>query len=181
MDPSNNLFTLYSDIADCKATTPILNMPFDEYMELPNSDYISSEVMELSDESTEWKEILDEIGEKNSNIYEFYPPPPPQSVETFNIGDGKFEYITNIYDREMLVNAWQAITQTNNWDFMIQDIESYMFSTDPRISIISRKMEQLGYNGHSGASFGCTMRNMQYLAQNGEKNFKKTFDKTYDT
>jgi hypothetical protein len=34
-------------------------------------------------------------------------------------------------------------------------------------------MEQLGYYGHSGSSFGLTMRTMQYIARNGEEKFKK--------
>ena len=75
----------------------------------------------------------------------------------------------------MLTNAWQAITQTNSWIFMAEEIESFMFSNHPKIYEISRKMEELGYSGHSGCSFGCTMRNMQYLAQKGEEQFKKLF------
>jgi hypothetical protein len=33
-------------------------------------------------------------------------------------------------------------------------------------------MVELGYNGHSGSSFGYTMRAMQYIAQNGEEKYK---------
>jgi hypothetical protein len=135
------------------------------------------------------------IIEKFPNIY---PPEPPKSEinnsemiknfiddnkfysKKFNefedkIGDGKFEYISDIWEREMLVNAWQAITSTNNWDFVAQSIGSFMWSTDPRINQISIQMERLGYTGHSGCSFGCTMRNMQYLAQHGESKFKELF------
>lgn len=87
---------------------------------------------------------------------------------------GKFEY-TNDRDRAMFANAWQAITLTENWDFVKADIESFMWSDDPRIDIISSKMEALGYNGHSGASFGYTMRTMQYIARNGEEKFKEDY------
>jgi hypothetical protein len=97
------------------------------------------------------------------------------------IGNGMFEYISDKWDKEMLVNAWQAITITNNWDFVAQDTDSFMWSRDPRINQISIEMERLGYTGHSGCSFGCTMRNMQYLAQHGESKFKKLFDGTHDT
>ena len=138
-----------------------------------------------------YDELYLKIMQKNSK--NVYPPEPPteeilrESSEDnkFNtqqyyefidkIGDGKFEYITDIFEREMLVNAWQAITLTNNWDFVAQDINSFMWSQDSRIDDISRKMEELGYDGHSGASFGCTMRNMQYLVQNGEEKFKELF------
>ena len=91
--------------------------------------------------------------------------------ETFNLVNGKFEYIKNTWEREMLVNAWQAITLTENWDFMRQEIYSYMLSNDPRVGIISNKMVELGYDGHSGCSFGCTMRAMQYIAKNGEEKY----------
>jgi hypothetical protein len=77
----------------------------------------------------------------------------------------------------MFINAWQAISQTNLWDFVAQDIDSFMWSNDPRIEVISEKMGELGYNGHSGSSFGSTMRNMQYLAQHGEKKFKDLFNR----
>ena len=94
------------------------------------------------------------------------------------LGNGQFEYINDVHSREMLVNAWQAINLTELWDFVKQDIDSFMFSHDPRVTRIYNKMEELGYNGHSGASFGCTMRNMQYLAEYGEEKFKTEILKT---
>jgi hypothetical protein len=94
------------------------------------------------------------------------------------LGNGQFEYINDVHSREMLVNAWQAINLTELWDFVKQDIDSFMFSHDPRVTIISNKMTELGYSGHSGASFGFTMRNMQYLAEHGEEKFKTEILKT---
>jgi hypothetical protein len=94
-------------------------------------------------------------------------------VEAENIIPGQFDYIKDSWQREMLVNAWQAINVTETWDFVKQDIESFMWSNDPRIWTITRKMEELGYRGHSGSSFGCTMRTMQYIANHGEKKFKE--------
>jgi hypothetical protein len=97
---------------------------------------------------------------------------------TDKIGNGKFEYISNKYEKEMLVNAWQAITFTHNWDFVAQDISSFMWSNDPSINVIAMKMQELGYDGHSGCSFGLTMRNMQYLVKHGEEKFKQLFGVT---
>jgi len=121
------------------------------------------------------------LSEAENDDIVFRTPTPPKNTPKitsdikYNVGDGKFEYITDIFNRNMIVNAWQAITETNLWDFVSKPIESFMWSNDQRIKIISEKMELLGYIGHSGATFGCTMRNMQYLAQNGEDNFKKLF------
>jgi nanoRNase/pAp phosphatase (c-di-AMP/oligoRNAs hydrolase) len=94
------------------------------------------------------------------------------------LGNGQFEYINDVWTREMLINAWQAINLTELWDFVKQDIDSFMFSHDPRVTRIYNKMEELGYGGHSGASFGFTMRNMQYLAEHGEEKFKTEILKT---
>ena len=108
----------------------------------------------------------------NDKIYSIYPPTP---IETcgYDIGVGNFEYILNERTKEMITNAWQAITLTKMWHFVAQDIDSFMFSKDPQVDIIYEKMEELGYKGHSGCSFGVTIRYMQYLVQNGEEGFKK--------
>ena len=93
-----------------------------------------------------------------------------------NFIPGNFEYVTDNSEREILINAWQAITMTENWNFVKQPIESFSWSNDPRINIISNKMVELGYNEHSGSSFGYTMRAMQYIAQNGEDKYKEMID-----
>jgi len=105
-------------------------------------------------------------------------PQPPQHVRTQDkFIPGKFEYISDEWERKMLINAWQAITMTENWNFVKQPIESFSWSNDPRINIISNKMVELGYNGHSGSSFGCVMRAMQYIANNGEEKYKEMIEK----
>jgi hypothetical protein len=71
----------------------------------------------------------------------------------------------------MLQNAWAAITQLELWDYMRRETDSFMLSRDPEINIITDKMAELGYDGHSGSSFGWTMRQMQYIAEHGESNY----------
>jgi len=88
---------------------------------------------------------------------------------------GEFKYVPDKNERIMLINAWQAITQTKTWDFVREPIESFSFSNHPKLNIISNKMVQLGYDGHSGCSFGGTMRCMQYIAKYGEKDFKDKY------
>ena len=132
-----------------------------------------------------------------NNLNFIYPPvPEPEIDEKFDmksligndvfyvrkfyefkdkIGNGEMKYIKDTNTREMCTNAWKAITFSNNWDFVSQDIESFTFSNDTRIDEITKKMEEFGYRGHSGTSFGYTMRYMQLLAQKGEEEFKKCF------
>jgi hypothetical protein len=95
--------------------------------------------------------------------------------ETDTFIPGKFEYVKCAHTREMLANAWQAINLTETWDFVRMPTESFMMSRDDRIWVITAKMEELGYYGHSGFSFGWTLRQMQFIAQHGEARFRKTY------
>ena len=96
-----------------------------------------------------------------------------QSTDAFI--SGNFDYINDKNYKEMLVNAYQAITQTENWNFVKRSCKSFMFSDDKIINLISKKMSELGYDGHSGSSFGLIMRDMQYIAQNSEKKFMENY------
>jgi hypothetical protein len=50
-----------------------------------------------------------------------------------------------------------------------------MFSSAPEVSRISAKIAELGYHGHSGASFGFTMRAMEYIAKNGLDMYQEAY------
>jgi len=91
-----------------------------------------------------------------------------------SVGNGQFEFINN-GDRIMFVTAHAAISQLEFWDFMNKETQSYMFSGDPRVGKIYAKIEELGYTGHSGGSFGCTMRAMQFISQNGYDKFREEY------
>jgi hypothetical protein len=91
-----------------------------------------------------------------------------------SVGNGQFEFIEK-EDRTMYKTAHAAISQLELWDFMKKETDSYMFSSDTTVSKIYTKIEELGYAGHSGASFVCTMRTMQYIAQNGYDKFKEKY------
>jgi len=124
-----------------------------------------------------------------------YPPVPPtfdedgtlttessqQTIATINTIEsetfitGKFDYVESTHTKEMLANAWQAINLTETWDFVRMPIESFMLSRDDKIWVITAKMKELGYYGHSGFSFGWTMRQMQFIAQHGEKKFREEY------
>ena len=101
------------------------------------------------------------------------PPEPPVIRIKPNRGTGNFEYISNQQERKMLSTAFQAITLKETWGFVELPIVSFMCSSDKRVRDIYDKIEELGYHGHSGSSFGLTMRNMQQLAQEGEEAFKR--------
>lgn len=106
--------------------------------------------------------------------YESEPELEPEQHNRHFI-PGKFLYINSEHTRDMLQNAWTAITQLELWNYMKLDTESYMFSCDPEIKLISKKMVDLGYDGHSGCSFGWTLRQMQYIARNGEEDYMNEY------
>lgn len=135
-----------------------------------------------------------------NNYNGILPPPPPDNIlsiinpsehdtspenyyelenkpeEPDKFIHGMFLYMTSDDNtRKMLQNAWLAITQLKLWDYMKRDNTSYTMSDDPEIWTITKKMEELGYEGHSGFSFGWTMRNMQYIALYGEESFMKIY------
>lgn len=91
-----------------------------------------------------------------------------------DLGNGDFEYMKDKYSRDLCINAFHAITLCEAWDFMAQDCESYTYSDSPYIYKIMSKMETSppygpgdGGPGHTGASFGIVMREMQFLAKYG--------------
>ncbi len=88
--------------------------------------------------------------------------PPRGSFDRLNLPD---------WDREMIESAFQAVSSVEGgWDFLSTydpGNGGFMFSTPPP------KMKEIddavnnSYGGHSGASYGITMRVIQYIAKYG--------------
>lgn len=74
------------------------------------------------------------------------------------------------HSQEMLTDAYKAITKLELWETMKEDPGDggFMYSDHEFIKKISSAME---YDGHSGSSFGWTMRIMQRLALDGWDTF----------
>jgi len=90
-------------------------------------------------------------------------------------GNGQFEFIRDSDDRALYRNMHAAITQTELWDWMrtYEPHEGFMNSEAPEVNRINTKMREdpISFN-HSGASYGCMMRNMEFIAKNGYEAFK---------
>ncbi len=71
-------------------------------------------------------------------------------------------------DKMMLDDAYKTLTSLELWDWLKQDSvpgnNGFMFSAHPQIADITNAMT---YGGHSGASFGLTMRTMEFIAKKG--------------
>jgi hypothetical protein len=79
-----------------------------------------------------------------------------------------FSSLYSAYECEMLQDAYDAITKCDLWDWMRTYTphanEGFMFSTHPSLAQIQSGMK---YTGHSGASWGWTMRTMESIAKAG--------------
>jgi hypothetical protein len=79
-----------------------------------------------------------------------------------------FETIYDAHESLMLTDAYQAITTCNLWEWMRvfhpKEGEGFMFATHPNLNTINDAMK---YQGHSGASYGWTMRQMESIAKRG--------------
>ena len=104
------------------------------------------------------------------------PPKPPPSNHKVSIGQNRFEYIKDRHTREMMINGFQAISRLELWEYMTHDPGNggFMFCQDREIGLIMNMMDKCEYQvGHSGASFGCIMRELQYIAIFGQQAYKQ--------
>jgi len=147
-----------------------------------NSDSSASSSSSSSEDETKCDSIHNPLGDRRDTLdlldnidlrFQVAPPTPPK----IDLGDGKFEFIRDKHSRYLLINAFEAITETETWDFVSLERESFMFDNSPEIYKIMNAMEKSSYPpGHSGCSFGWTMRQMQFLANHGIQNYKLFVD-----
>lgn len=90
-----------------------------------------------------------------------------------------FDFVKDGYMRDMLQNAFKAIQISEGWEFVKRDPgdRGFMFSQDPMNNNILGNMDKCQPSvGHSGASYGCIMREMQFLANQGIESYKARFE-----
>jgi hypothetical protein len=77
--------------------------------------------------------------------------------------------------RDLCQDADEAITKCKLWDwlkeFQVKDNEGFEFTNHENIFKISNEMKYK--NHHSGFSFAWTLRQMQFVAQNGFEALKE--------
>lgn len=90
-------------------------------------------------------------------------------------GEGEFDFVLDKETRDMLKNAYWAVTQCESWSWLRTfNEESFMWSTSPMLDRIMNKMSERPEGRlHSGASFAYIMRSMEYIAKNGYAAFEK--------
>jgi hypothetical protein len=87
------------------------------------------------------------------------------------------------WDREMIESAFQAVESVpGGWDFLKTydpGEGGFMFSTPPPKMVEIDRAVNDAYGGHSGASYGCTMRTIQYIARWGWETYARDMLKQY--
>lgn len=72
------------------------------------------------------------------------------------------------HDSMMLADAEQAVTKADLWEYLrlptTPGKDGFMFSKDIELAMINAEMK---YQGHSGASYAWTMRQMEAIAKGG--------------
>jgi hypothetical protein len=72
------------------------------------------------------------------------------------------------HEATLLADAYQAVTQVGMWDYLRLEStpgkDGFMLSTDIELAAISAAMT---YQGHSGASYAWTLRQMEAVAKGG--------------
>lgn len=96
-----------------------------------------------------------------------------------NLSESDFDFIKCSMTKACLINGCWAIDQTGLWDWLknyeVNPNNGFMFAMEHEINVIGNAMERAGApykQSHSGASFGFTMRNLHYIAQNGLEAYK---------
>ena len=113
----------------------------------------------------------------DSTIVNMLPSPPPPSRDPIILPDypirPDFGFLTDSSTREMIESAYKAIDRVEGW-YLLRNFrdESFMFTNDLRINDLMTKVSDEYSGGHSGASMGCTMRHMEYIAKNGFTNYR---------
>ena len=99
-----------------------------------------------------------------------------------NLPDSDFDFIDCSITKACMINGCWAVDQTGLWDwlknFQVNPMCGYMFASNPEFNVICNVMEKNGapyQQSHSGATFGLTMLNLHYIAQNGFEAYKTKY------
>jgi hypothetical protein len=87
-----------------------------------------------------------------------------------------FDFINNPHNKEMISTAYEAIHELELWQFMKDYNKPFHCVTDDKFYNIYEKIQELGYDGHSGVSFALTLREMKKIADHGIEKYKECYN-----
>lgn len=91
--------------------------------------------------------------------------------------DKKFNFVTNVMERTVLMDAYDAVNELNLWEYLKENtFESFTYYNGPNQKLHDQLLEKADKsNIHSGASYGITMRNMEKIAKEGFDVWKQKY------
>lgn len=95
------------------------------------------------------------------------------STNTMSYIRGDFSFLNSTSEIAMLEDAFAAMGRVEgSWEYLgrpeVPDKETgFMFTRDGLVNQIGNEIDKAGTIGHSGSSYGWTMRQMEYIAKNG--------------
>lgn len=95
------------------------------------------------------------------------------------VGEDFFDFLP-LPDKTMFQTAFRAVSELRLWSFLQEPMDSFLYSEDPRVILILRKIISLGYDGHSGTSFSLVMRELQKMSKIGHVAWRAETRKAYD-
>jgi hypothetical protein len=86
-----------------------------------------------------------------------------------HVAPGDFSFRNDKFSESFLDDAYKAVTAADLWDWLRDNPppegKGFMFWGHPNLKEIEKHMKLI--DGHSGSSYGWTMRNMQVIAEKG--------------
>ena len=104
------------------------------------------------------------------------------NMDSEYFGDGEFEFVSE-WSRPYLKSAHKAVTRCELWDWLRkyepEKDKGFMFTRDVlELDRLNKELMKDPVNGgHSGSSYACVMRNMEFIAKNGYEEFKAGYNK----
>ena len=99
-----------------------------------------------------------------------------------NLSESSFDFIDCSMTRQCMMNGCWTMDQTGLWQWLtnykVDHHNGFMFANEPEITVIVNIMESAQAPiqvAHSGASFGFTMCNLDYIAKNGFEAYKELY------
>lgn len=90
------------------------------------------------------------------------------------IADADFAFVSSNHERFMLKSAYDTITINEGWDLLKNfQGKNFMFDAGKKINALMTKINTAYGDNHSGCSIACTMRVMEYIANNGYEKYKE--------
>ena len=89
-----------------------------------------------------------------------------------------FSFIESLFEQNTIKITYNIITKLKLWHWLSVENppinQGYLFWRHLNLKKIENNTANIG---HSGASFACTMRIMQYISKNGLEKYKQKFSK----